>query len=86
MAAWTRSPVADEAEAVRRRMTDSPTVLLDGVDPFAVPGAEPSVSCRLYRGANGRPLEGAPTVDDLGQALAAAGLPAGFPSDDVPSA
>ncbi|MET8450867.1 hypothetical protein [Streptomyces sp. NPDC005209] len=27
--------VADEAEAVRRGMTGSPTVLLGGVDPFA---------------------------------------------------
>ncbi len=44
----------DEAEAARWGMTGSPTVLVDGVDPFAVPGAPDSVSCRLYRDEEGR--------------------------------
>ncbi|MEU3747318.1 MULTISPECIES: organomercurial lyase [Streptomyces] len=60
--------VREEAEAARWGMTGSPTVLLDGVDPFAVPGAPTSVSCRLYRDADGR-ADGAPSVQALRQAL-----------------
>ncbi|MEY9966856.1 hypothetical protein ABIA33_004921 [Streptacidiphilus sp. MAP12-16] len=58
--------VTTQDEAARWGMTGSPTVLIDGVDPFASPGAAPSVSCpapsvscRLYRGADGR-VEGSP--------------------------
>jgi hypothetical protein len=32
----------------------SPTLLVDGTDPFTVPGQAPSVSCRLYRDESGR--------------------------------
>ncbi|WP_324618442.1 organomercurial lyase [Streptomyces sp. XY413] len=46
-------------------MTGSPTLLLDGIDPFAVAGAPASVSCRLYRDA-----DGAPSIRALRQALA----------------
>ncbi|MGW2705338.1 hypothetical protein [Streptomyces sp. NPDC001340] len=49
-------------------MTESPTVLIDGVDPFAVPGAPASLSCRLYLEPEGR-IEGAPSLADLGRAL-----------------
>lgn len=61
--------VREEADAVRWGMTGSPTVLIDGADPFAVAGAAPSVSCRLYRGADGH-TEGAPSVQALRQAIA----------------
>ncbi|WP_174447624.1 hypothetical protein [Streptomyces prunicolor] len=66
--------VADEVRAARLGMTGSPTVLIDSIDPFAVAGAVASVSCRLYRGPDGR-TEGAPSVADLRRALdvAAAG-------------
>lgn len=60
--------VRDQAEAARWGMTGSPTVLLDGVDPFANAGSEPSVSCRVYRGAAGA-ADGAPSVAALRQAL-----------------
>ncbi|MGW5201238.1 organomercurial lyase [Streptomyces spiralis] len=63
--------VSDAAQAARLGMTGSPTVLIDGVDPFAVPGAPASLSCRLYRGPDGR-AEGAPSVDALRRALDAA--------------
>ncbi|MFE0130955.1 alkylmercury lyase family protein [Streptomyces sp. NPDC059037] len=66
--------VRDEAEAARWGMTGSPTVLLDGNDPFARPGAAPSVSCRIYRHEDGA-VDGAPAVDELRRALTAAGLP-----------
>ncbi|MFJ6621584.1 alkylmercury lyase family protein [Kitasatospora sp. NPDC091335] len=39
--------VADEAEATRLGMCGSPTILIDGTDPFPPPGAVPSLSCRL---------------------------------------
>ncbi|MFE5908061.1 alkylmercury lyase family protein [Streptomyces wedmorensis] len=61
--------VRDEAEASRWGMTGSPTVLLNGADPFAVPGAPVSVSCRLYRDEEGR-AAGAPGVEALRKALA----------------
>ena len=48
-------------------MHGSPTVLVDGHDPFAAPGPA-SVSCRLYPGAGGR-VEGAPSLARLRQAL-----------------
>ncbi len=66
--------VTGEAEAARLGMTGSPTILLDGVDPFAAAGAVPSVSCRIYRGPAGA-ADGAPSVQDLTAALSAAGLP-----------
>jgi Alkylmercury lyase len=55
--------IANEAQAVAVGMNGSPTILLDGVDLFAVEPAEPSVSCRLYPSQAG--MEGAPTVDAL---------------------
>ncbi|MCX5613578.1 MULTISPECIES: hypothetical protein [unclassified Streptomyces] len=61
--------VRTEAEAARWGMTGSPTVLLDGADPFALAGAAPSVSCRLYRDADGR-TDGAPSVEALRRAVA----------------
>ncbi|MFD7497465.1 organomercurial lyase [Streptomyces sp. NPDC059832] len=65
--------VSDQEEAERVGMTGSPTVLLNGLDPFAQAGAAPSVSCRIYREAEGK-TGGAPSVKALGEALAVAGL------------
>lgn len=64
--------VTDEAQARALGMTGSPTVLVDGVDPFAVPGVPASVSCRRYRRADGT-ADGAPSVADLRRALDVAG-------------
>ncbi|WP_411144819.1 organomercurial lyase [Streptomyces sp. x-80] len=66
--------VLDQAQATELGMTGSPTVLLDGVDPFAPAGAVPSISCRLYRDADGA-VSGAPNVAALRAALDGAGLP-----------
>ena len=41
----------------------SPTVLVDGRDPFADPDAPVGLSCRVYRTDAG--LAGAPTVEQL---------------------
>ena len=63
-----RRVVADEREAAEAGMHGSPTLLVDGVDPFAAPGQPPSLSCRLYRDAAGR-ADGAPPVDALRRVL-----------------
>ena len=49
-------------------MHGSPTILVDGIDPFAEPGQPASVSCRLYRHGNGQ-VDGAPSVSQLRQAI-----------------
>lgn len=67
-----RRKVADEREAAGAGMCGSPTLLINGVDPFAVPGQVAGLSCRLYRDATGR-LEGAPPVEALRWALEQAG-------------
>ncbi|MFF0390157.1 hypothetical protein ACFYS8_15945 [Kitasatospora sp. NPDC004615] len=67
--------VADEAEAARLGMYGSPTVLIDGADPFAPPGAEPSLSCRLYWHADGT-MSGLPDAAALRRALAGQAAPA----------
>ena len=63
-----RREVADDREAAQAGMHGSPTLLINGVDPFAAPGQAPGLACRLYRDAAGRPA-GAPTVEALRRAL-----------------
>jgi hypothetical protein len=60
--------IRDETEAAVRGMAGSPTLLVDGVDPFAVAGQPPSVSCRLYVDEAGT-VSGAPTLAQLRAAL-----------------
>ena len=45
------------------RFLGSPSVLIDGVDPFAEPAAPVAVSCRLYRTPGG--VAGSPTVEQF---------------------
>jgi hypothetical protein len=66
-----RREVRDERAAAQTSMYGSPTLLINGVDPFAPPGQAPSLSCRLYRDAAGH-LAPTPSVEALRQALAAA--------------
>jgi hypothetical protein len=49
-------------------MHGSPTVLVDGRDPFAAPGTPAGVSCRLYQDEAGR-AQGAPSLALLRHAL-----------------
>ncbi len=63
-----RRVAADEQEAAALGMRGSPTILIDGTDPFALPGEGPSLSCRLYRQADGS-LAGAPSAEALRDAL-----------------
>lgn len=71
--------VRDEHDAVRWGMTGSPTLLVDGVDPFAAGGRSPSLSCRLYVDEAGA-VSGAPSVAQLSAVLARAA-----PADRLPS-
>lgn len=59
---FTTTTVAAVADAERHRFTDSPTILIDGVDPFAGSGRPGSVACRLYP-------SGSPDLGTLRQAL-----------------
>jgi hypothetical protein len=67
-AVFRRRQVADEQEAAETGMAGSPTLLINGLDPFAAPGQVPGLSCRLYRDVAGRPAR-APSVEDLRRAL-----------------
>jgi hypothetical protein len=64
----SRHVVTDQDQAARLGMRGSPTVLVDGIDPFGGPGQQASVSCRLYRHRSGR-SDGAPSVSELRQAV-----------------
>jgi len=67
-----RREVADERDAAHAGMYGSPTLLINGADPFAVPGQVPGLACRLYRDATGRPA-GAPPVEAIRRAVEQAG-------------
>lgn len=60
--------ITTEEEAARNGMHGSPTLLINGSDPFAPPDAAAGVSCRLYRNADGR-TSGAPSLEQLADAL-----------------
>ncbi|MEV4471332.1 alkylmercury lyase family protein [Nonomuraea sp. NPDC049504] len=63
-----RRTVADTEQAARWQMRGSPTVLIDGIDPFADPAVPTGLACRMFRDEQGR-LEGAPSVAALRRAL-----------------
>ena len=63
-----RRVVNSVEDAERHGFLGSPTILIDGRDPFAEPGAVPGLSCRVYRTDAG--VAGAPTVAQLRTALA----------------
>jgi hypothetical protein len=56
--------ITDEDQARRYGMTGSPTLLIDGTDPFDQSGQQPSLSCRLYRDDDGT-LGPAPSTAQL---------------------
>jgi hypothetical protein len=66
-----RREISDDQAAAEAGMHGSPTLLIDGIDPFASPGQPPSLSCRLYRDAAGH-LAPAPSAEALRQVLSAA--------------
>ncbi len=50
-------------EAERHEFRGSPSILVDGVDPFADPGSPVGLSCRIYSTPSG--LAGSPTLNQL---------------------
>lgn len=56
-------------QAAAWAMTGSPTLLIDGEDPWVDPAAVPALGCRLSFGAHGDSL---PTTDQIAAAIAAA--------------
>ena len=63
-----RHEVHDAEQAQRLGLRGSPTLLIDGTDPFAVSGEPAGLWCRLYRLPDGS-VDGAPSVDQLRAAL-----------------
>jgi hypothetical protein len=63
-----RRVVTSQPDAERLGLTGSPTLLVDGADPFARLGQPPSVSCRLYLDEHGR-RSPAPSAGQLRDAL-----------------
>ncbi len=59
--------VADRAEAEAVGFVGSPTILIDGCDPFAAPARTAGLACRLYLDDAG--LSGVPPLAPLRQAL-----------------
>lgn len=55
--------VETEAEAARLGFTGSPTILIDGRDPFADATTSASLSCRIYQTSAGP--QGSPTIEEL---------------------
>lgn len=63
----TFSTVHTTEEAEPLRFRGSPSILIDGIDPFADEAAPVGLSCRIYRTEFG--IEGAPSVAALAEAL-----------------
>jgi hypothetical protein len=63
----TRRLVATTKEAGTLGFWGSPTVLIDGIDPFAQPDGPTGLSCRIYTTPDG--LRGSPTIGMLRAAL-----------------
>ena len=63
--------VDSDDDATLLQFTGSPTILVDGVDPFAGTDAQIGLSCRLYHTPDGP--AGAPTINQLIRALASVG-------------
>lgn len=71
--------VETHEEAVRLGFHGSPTILIDGVDPFADEQTPVGLACRVYRGPDGP--AGSPTVAQLSSVLDSA--PAGSNSGEA---
>ena len=60
--------ITNQKQAEKSGFTGSPTILINGTDPFADPEQALGLSCRLYAKPNG--LAGSPGLEALRQALA----------------
>jgi hypothetical protein len=66
----TTREVTTPTAAVATGMSGSPTLLINGRDPFTTPGRECAVSCRIYRDEHGR-VAPVPSIAQLRDALSA---------------
>jgi hypothetical protein len=41
--------IRDLSEAQQAGFVGSPTILINGADPFRLPGSQPALACRIYR-------------------------------------
>ena len=64
---WRLQRIATPDEAERVGFRGSPTLLIDGRDPFAEPDAPVGLACRIYRVPGG--LAGTPTLDQIRGAI-----------------
>jgi len=62
--------IASQEQAQARGFVGSPTILINGVDPFAAAGQSPAYACRVYATPAG--LSGVPPLDEVISALTAA--------------
>ncbi len=62
-----RRLVGTPEDAERHEFRGSPSILVDGVDPFAAPDAPVGLSCRVYQTPDGP--AGSPTVEQLCRVL-----------------
>ncbi|WP_460516959.1 thioredoxin family protein [Humibacter antri] len=60
--------IASPADARATPFSGSPTILVNGVDPFPSSGPVGELACRIYQTPNG--LAGAPMVEQLAAVLA----------------
>ena len=75
--------VETAGDAARLRFVGSPTILINGADPFAVGGEPVGLACRVYRTPDG--LAGSPTTEQLSAALHAALASTSGPQFNLPS-
>ncbi len=64
----TRQIVDTPEEAERTRFRGSPSILIDGIDPFSDPDDPVGLSCRVYQTPAGP--AGSPTLTQLRNAMA----------------
>lgn len=63
----TTALVTTQAQAEQLDFVGSPTIMIDGRDPFAHPGQSPGLACRLYRDKD--TLTGTPPADQIRRVL-----------------
>ncbi len=67
----TRHQVDTPDEAERTSFRGSPSIIVDGIDPFSDPDAPVGLSCRVYQTPDGP--AGSPTIDQLRAVLTVGG-------------
>ncbi len=66
-------PVETPEDAQRLGFAGSPTILIDGIDPFAAPHQPIGLTCRVYPTPQGP--AGSPTIEQLSHAVNASTAP-----------